>query len=109
MQPHELMTYEELQRQKHTVANLRAKVAAERRLLTLRRLSSKVTNKRLPNSLRDSEGRQVHDQSRWGHLVHEHFRKKKSVAMTPRIQRPRAVSGVRESDMPSNGGFPLGF
>ena len=50
MQPHESMTFEERQRQKHTVADLRAKVAAERGLLTLRRPSSKATNKRMPNS-----------------------------------------------------------
>ena len=59
MQSNESMTYEELQRQKHIVADLRAKVAAERRLLALRRLSSKVTNKWMPSSLRDSEGRHV--------------------------------------------------
>ena len=76
MEPHESSMYEEIQRQKHTVADLRAKVAAERRLLTLRRLSSKVNNKRMPRFLRDSTGQQVQDQSRWGHLVHEHFKKK---------------------------------
>ena len=71
MQPHELLTYEEIQRQKRTVADLRAKVAAERRLLTLRRLSRKVNKKRMPSSLRDSTGRKVQDQSHWGGLVHE--------------------------------------
>ena len=61
MQPHELLSFEEIQRQKRTVADLRAKVAAERRLLTLRWLSSKVNNKRMPSFLRDSTGQQVQD------------------------------------------------
>ena len=106
MQPHESMTFEGLQRQKHTVADLRAKVAAERILLTLRRLSSKVTNKRLPNSLRDSEGRQVQDQSRWGHLVHEHFQKKfgcddaQDPETTRRIWRTRVRYAVQRGFAP---------
>ena len=90
MQPHELLTFEEIQRQKRIVVDLRAKVAAERRLLTLRRLSSKVINKRMPSPLRDSTGQHVQDQSRWGHLIHEHFQKK-SDATTPRILRPRGA------------------
>ena len=78
MQTHVLLSFEEIQRQKRTVADLRAKVAAERRLLTLRRLSCKVNDKRKPRFLRDSTGQQVQDQSRWGHLVHEHFPPKKN-------------------------------
>ena len=107
MQPHELLTYEEIQRQKHTVANPRAKVAAERRLLTLRRLSSKVNNKRMPSSLRDSTGHQVQDQSRWGHLVHEHFQKKiigcddaQDPQTTRRIWRTRVRYAVQRGFSP---------
>ena len=109
MQPHELLSFEEIQRQKRTVADLRAKVAAERRLLTLRRLSSKVNNKRMPSFLRDSTGQQVQDQSRWGHLVHEHFVRKKSDATMPRIPRPRGSFGERESVTLSNADYPQKF
>ena len=68
------MVFEELRTRKRVVAELRAKVAAGRRLASLRRLTSKVTRKRQPNSLRDAEGQQVEDQSRWSDIVHEHFK-----------------------------------
>ena len=89
MEPHESSTYEEIQRQKRNVAELRAKVAAERGLLTLRRLSKKVNNKKMPSSLRDSSGRKVQDQS------------------TPRTLRPRGASGTQEFVTLSNVVSPL--
>ena len=58
------------------VAELRAKVAAVKRLASLRRLTSKVISKRQPSSLRDAEGQQVEDQNRWCDTVHEHSKEK---------------------------------
>ena len=105
MQPHELLSFEEIQRHKRTVADLRAKVAAERRLLTLRRLSSTVNNKRMPSFLRDSTGQQVQDQSRWGHFVHEHFQKigcddAQDPETTRRIWRTRVLCAVQRGLSP---------
>ena len=101
LQTHELMVFDEVQRQKRLVADLRAKVAAERRHASLRQLSSKVISKRQPNSLRDSEGQHVQDQSRWGDLVHEHFQNKfrcddvQDPETTRRIWRKRVRSAVQ--------------
>ena len=58
------------------VAEHKAKVTAEKRLASLRRLAGKVVSKRHLNSLRDAEGRHVEDKSRWGDTVHEHFKNK---------------------------------
>ena len=70
------MVFEELRRQKRVVAELRAQVAAGRILSSVRRITSKDISKRQPYSLRDAEGQQVEDQSRWGDIVHEHFKEK---------------------------------
>ena len=72
---HESMVHEELRRRKRAVAELKAEVAAERRLASLRRLTGKAVSKRQPCSLRDADGWQVEDQSRWSDIVHEHFKK----------------------------------
>ena len=101
MQNHELRVFDEVRRQKHRVADLRAKVTAERRLVSLRQLSSKVMGKRQPNFLRDSEGRQVQDQCRWGDLVHEHIQNKfrcddvQDPEISRHIWRERVLSVVR--------------
>ena len=103
----ESMIFEELRRQKRVVAELRAKVAVGRSLASLRQLTSKVTSKRQPNSLRDAEGQQVEDQSRWGDTVHEHF-EENSNPMTWSIPRPREGSGATGYVWRSRASTPLG-
>ena len=48
----------------------------ERKLAALRLLVREIVNRRLPSSLQNSEGHPVEYHSRWGGLVHEHFRRK---------------------------------
>ena len=55
LSPQQSMVFEELRRRKRVAAELRAKIAAERRVASLRRLTSKVVSKRQPNSLCDAE------------------------------------------------------
>ena len=43
--------------------------AAERKLASLRQLTQKVISKRQPIFLRDNEGQQVEDESRWSGLL----------------------------------------
>ena len=61
---------------KRAVVEHKAKVAAERKLATLCRVSGKFVILRLPSFLRDAEGRRVEDQSHGRGIVHEHFKKK---------------------------------
>ena len=77
--PQESMVFEELRRQKRA---------------SLRRLTNKVISKRQPNSLRDDEGQQVEDQSRWGGTVHEHLKNKSDDAANPETTRRIWRSGV---------------
>ena len=58
------------------VVDNKAKVSAERKLATLRRLSGKFVNMRHPSFLKDAEHSRVEDQSLWGGIVYEHFMKK---------------------------------
>ena len=62
------MVHENLRCLKRAVVEHKARVVAERKLATLRRLSGKVVNMRHPSFLRDAGGRRVEDQSRWGEL-----------------------------------------
>ena len=77
------------------MAQLRVKMAAERKLASLRRLTNNVTSKRQPNFLRESEGQQVEDQSRCGGPLHEHCKNKSNPTMR-RVPRPRGGFGSGE-------------
>ena len=82
-----------VQRQKRLVNELRVKVASERKLAALRALGGQNVSKRLPSALRNAEGLPVEDQSRWGSLIHEHFRKNSAVKMCKNLRR-REYSGI---------------
>ena len=105
------MVFEELRRQKRIVAELRAQVAAGRILSSVRRITSKVISKRQPYSLRDAEGQQVEDQSRWGDIVHEHFKEKfkSDDAVNPqnrrRIWRHRVRMAIQNGHSPGELSF----
>ena len=73
---HESVVHEKLRGLKRAVAEHEARVTAERRLASLRRLTATVVSKRHANSLRGAEGRQVEDQSRWGDFDPERFKEK---------------------------------
>ena len=70
---HENMVHANLLCLRRAVLEHKAKVTAERKLDTLRRLSGQFVNMRHPSFLRDAVGRRVEDQSRWGGIVHEHL------------------------------------
>ena len=63
--PHELLVLHVVRRQRRLVAELRIKVVSERKLAALRLHGRKNVNRRLPSSLRNTEGHPVaHDDFR---------------------------------------------
>ena len=93
--PHESLVLHMVQRQKRLVNELRVKVVQARGSLRhCVHIGGKNVNKRLPSALRNTEGLPLEDQSRWGSLIHEHFRWKiLSMKMCKNLGR-REYSGI---------------